>query len=83
MASIVVGGMALAAYFSVSWMGGSSNACRPGFGSGEAWNRAYQSPSNWLEALYMFAEALRCVYQEIVYEKVLRHSFLFHGALPC
>lgn len=61
MASIVFGGMALAAYFSVTRMG-SKDACRPGFGNGEAWNTAYQSPSNWLEALYMFAEALRCVY---------------------
>ena len=73
MASIVVGGMALAAYFSVSRMGGSANACRPGFGSGEAWNRAYQSPSNWLEALYMFAEALRCVFKDDVYKLASLH----------
>lgn len=63
MASIVIGGMALAAYFSVSrWS--QTDACRPGFGSGDAWNNAYQSPSNWLEALYMFAEALRYSYKE-------------------
>jgi hypothetical protein len=60
MASVVVGGMALAAYFSVSRWGQTGNSCRPGYGSGDAWNKAYQSPSNWLEALYMFAEALRC-----------------------
>ena len=51
MTSIVVGGMALAAYFSASRF-----TCT----DVETHQHAYQAPSNWLEALYMFAEALRC-----------------------
>jgi hypothetical protein len=50
MTSIVIGGMALAAYFSASRI-----ACA----DFETHRNAHQAPSNWIEALYMFAEALR------------------------
>jgi hypothetical protein len=53
MASVVFGGMALAAYFSVSRLACSAD--------GETHRHAHQSPSTWLEALYLFAEALRYV----------------------
>jgi hypothetical protein len=51
MTSIVLGGMALAAYFSASRMTCSSDV--------ETHRYAHQAPDNWLEALYLFSEALR------------------------
>ena len=52
MTSIIVGGMALAAYFSATRVGCTADA--------ETHRYAHQAPNNWLEALYMFSEALRC-----------------------
>jgi hypothetical protein len=52
MTTIVVGGMALAAYISARRIQCS--------GDYETHQNAFQAPNNWLEALYMFSEALRC-----------------------
>jgi hypothetical protein len=52
MASIMLGGMALAAYFSVTRLTCGVET--------ETHSGAHQAPNTWLEALYLFSEALRC-----------------------
>ena len=44
----------------LSWYGGGGEALR-GFEANPArFSNAHQAPSTWMEALYFFAEALRC-----------------------
>lgn len=71
MASIVLGGMALAAYFSIGRLGCSADV--------ETHRNAHQAPDNWLQALYLFSEALRCAQRRLKANVVFERD----TSMPC